>query len=229
MGSAKAALDWHGSPLLRRVTGVLARAVAGPVIVVSAPGQELPPLPAGIETVPDARGGRGPLQGLAAGLAATAGRAQVAYASSVDVPLLHPAFVRAVIGALGPGVDVAVPEAGGHLQPLAAAYRVSVRSEVEELLAEDRLSLHALLDRSLLRRVTASELPAPESLTNLNSPADYERALALPAPEIRVDGTDVRAWRLGDVRRGPGTVTLNGEPVERDPELPLVSGDVVTF
>ena len=41
--------------------------------------------------------GRGPLQGLAAGLAAVRDQADLAYVSSTDVPLLHPAFVRAVV------------------------------------------------------------------------------------------------------------------------------------
>ncbi len=70
MGRPKAALEWHGSTLLRRVTGIVARAVDGPVVVVRAPGQELPPLPDAITVVEDAREGQGPLQGLAAGLAA---------------------------------------------------------------------------------------------------------------------------------------------------------------
>ena len=68
MGTPKASLEWHGSTLLRRVTGLVQREVDGPVVVVSAPGQELPALPGGVELVEDAREGRGPLQGLAAGL-----------------------------------------------------------------------------------------------------------------------------------------------------------------
>ena len=35
MGTAKAALEWHGSTLLRHVTGIVGRAVDGPVIVVT--------------------------------------------------------------------------------------------------------------------------------------------------------------------------------------------------
>ena len=66
MGTPKASLEWHGSTLLRRVVGLVARAVDGPVIVVRAPGQELPELPGEVEQVEDAREGRGPLQGLAA-------------------------------------------------------------------------------------------------------------------------------------------------------------------
>ena len=100
MGSPKAALEWHGSTLLRRVTGVVARAVDGPVVVVRAPGQTLPELPPGIEVVEDPREGLGPLQGLAAGLRAIEDRADAAYLSATDVPFLHPGFVRAVVRAL---------------------------------------------------------------------------------------------------------------------------------
>src|SRR3954452_16774490 len=87
MGRPKAALEWHGSTLLRRVCGIVGRAVDGPVVVVRAPGRGLPALPAAVEIVDDAREGRGPLQGLAAGLAAVRDRSPVAYVSSTDVPL----------------------------------------------------------------------------------------------------------------------------------------------
>src|SRR4051794_41302643 len=70
MGTPKAALTWHGSTLLGRVCGLVARAVAGPVVVVRAPGQPLPALPAGVQVVDDPVEGRGPLQGIVTGLAA---------------------------------------------------------------------------------------------------------------------------------------------------------------
>ena len=54
MGSPKAALEWHGSTLLRRVCGIVGRAVYGPIVVVRAPGQALPALPDSIEVVEDA-------------------------------------------------------------------------------------------------------------------------------------------------------------------------------
>ncbi|MDQ3154869.1 MAG: molybdenum cofactor guanylyltransferase, partial [Actinomycetota bacterium] len=116
MGTPKAALEWHGSTLLRRTLGVLSRVVDGPVLVVRAPGQELPPLPARVDVVEDPTEGLGPLQGIAAGLTALAGRAEVAYVSSTDLPFLHPAFVRRVLCAVAPGVDVALPQARGYPQ-----------------------------------------------------------------------------------------------------------------
>jgi molybdopterin-guanine dinucleotide biosynthesis protein A len=231
MGWPKASLDWHGSTLLRRVTGILLRAVSpGPVVVVSAHGQELPALPGAVEVVADAVEARGPLQGLAAGLVEVGDRAAVAYVSSVDVPLLHPAFVRAVVSAAFDGeFDAAVPEAGGRLHPLAAAYRVSVRGVVEELLAGDRLAMGALLERLQLRILTEPTLPHPRSLTNLNDRGAYTNALDTPAPDVRVGGAPRHAWTLGEVLRGRSAATLNGEPVQPDPELPLVAGDVVTL
>ncbi|HEY0815694.1 MAG TPA: molybdenum cofactor guanylyltransferase [Pseudonocardia sp.] len=116
MGTPKAALEWHGSTLLYRTAALLARTVGGPVIVVSAPGQELPRLPSGVGVVTDPVPGLGPLQGIAAGLAAVSGAAGLAAVSgaaaaafvcSTDLPFLHPAFVRCVLSALDrpPGVD----------------------------------------------------------------------------------------------------------------------------
>src|SRR5580658_7796589 len=74
MGTPKAALEWHGSTLLRRTVGIVARATDGPVVVVRASGQVLPDLPAGTQVVEDPRDGKGPVQGIAAGLAALARR-----------------------------------------------------------------------------------------------------------------------------------------------------------
>ena len=208
MGTPKAALEWHGSTLLRRVTGIVARAAGGPVVVVRAPGQELPVLPASVEIAEDAREGRGPLQGLAAGLAAVEGRAELAFISSTDAPLLHPAFVRLVVGAIDGEHDVALPQAGGFPHPLAAAYRTTLRPAVEELIAADRMRPAFLFDVCRVRRLDEAALlahpavaafdPRLDSLLNLNEPADYEAARARPAPEVAV-----RCF--GAVRRTLGT------------------------
>ena len=212
MGRPKAALEWHGSTLLRRVSGVVGRAVGGPVIVVRAPGQELPPLPADVRVVEDAREGRGPLQGLAAGLAAARDEADAAYASSTDVPLLHPRFVRRVVDALEDDVDVVLPEVGGFPQPLAAVYRTELADVVERLIAEDRLRPAFLFEACRVRRLDADALladpalaaldPRLDSVLNLNEPGDYDAARGRPAPDIAV-----RVF--GALRR---LATLPGDP-----------------
>ena len=75
----------------------------------------------------DAIEGQGPLAGLAAGLAALSGRADAAYVSSCDVPLLKVAFIRAMIDALGTH-EMAVPREDEYHHPLAAVYRTILRS-----------------------------------------------------------------------------------------------------
>jgi molybdenum cofactor guanylyltransferase len=196
MGTPKAALEWHGSTLLRRVVGVVGRSVDGPIVVVRAPEQALPELPDGVEVVEDAREGRGPLQGLAAGLAAVRERAHAAYASSTDVPLLHPRFIRQVLAALDDDVDVVLPEVGGFRHPLAAVYRTELVDVVERLIAEDRMRPAFLFEACRVRRLDADALladpalaaldPDLDSVLNLNEPADYEAARARPAPEVTV-------------------------------------------
>src|SRR5919107_1469328 len=116
--------------------------------------QELPDLPAQVRVVEDAAEGRGPLQGLAAGLDAVADEAEVAYVSSTDVPLLHPAFARAVLRAGSEeDVDVALPVVHGFRHPLAAAYRTSLLPAVEELIEQDRMRPAFLFERSLVREL----------------------------------------------------------------------------
>jgi len=198
MGTPKAALEWHGSTLLRRTAGILARATGGPVVVVRAPGQDLPALPKGTLVADDPREGKGPVQGIAAGLAALRGRADAAFIASTDMPFLHPAFVRRVLAVLGDGetVDVALPLARGYKQPLAAAYRVSLADTAERLVKEDRLrpaflfeecTVETLDDAALKQDPMLAALdPDLDSVVNVNTQADYEEARARPAPDVTV-------------------------------------------
>jgi molybdopterin-guanine dinucleotide biosynthesis protein A len=198
MGTPKAALEWHGSTLLGRTVQIIARATSGPVVVVRALGQDLPELPAGTLVVDDPREGRGPVQGIAAGLAALTGRADVAFVSSTDMPFLHPAFIRLALRVLeaSDGPDVALPVARGYKQPLAAAYRVSLAGAAERLVIQDRLRPAFLfdecrvetLDDAALKRdpVLAALDPDLDSVLNVNTPADYAAARARPAPEVTV-------------------------------------------
>jgi molybdenum cofactor guanylyltransferase len=244
MGTPKAELDWHGIPLLRRVTGILAR-VASPVVVVHAPGQQLPELAEGVLLAVDERPGRGPLEGIAAGMRVIEGRADAVFVSSTDAPFLHPAFVRGLAGALN-GSDAVLPVAGGHNHPLSAMYRLSLLPAVERLLAEDRLRPFYLFDAANTRMVEEHELRRPESLRNVNTPEEYRDALAEPVPEVEIEvfgtlrsslgieRTTVRAATLGAaVHAVPGLaalsphvlVALNGEQFQGDSDAPLVDGD----
>ena len=257
MGTAKAALEWHGSTLLRRTVGIVARATSGPVVVVRAAGQDLPELPEGTMVADDPHEGKGPVQGIAAGLAALSGRAEVAFVSSTDMPFLHPAFIRRVLDVAaqsmgtGTGTDVVLPVARGYKQPLAAAYRVSLVETAERLVIQDRLRPAFLfgecqvetLDEAALKRdpVLAALDPDLDSVLNVNTPADYAAARARPAPEVtvRLSGIGPRVVRAATVGGAAdaldivfdrqATATLNGDQISRDRATPLAAGDTVLF
>jgi molybdopterin-guanine dinucleotide biosynthesis protein A len=150
------------------------------VVVVAAAGQALPSLPEGVLIARDEREGRGPLEGLLAGLSAVEPLADAAYATSCDVPLLVPEFVQAMIGRLGEE-DIAVPSEGELYHPLASVYRTSVLPQIRDLLAADLLRPTFLFERAKTRRVPVEELRAVDprlaTLRNLNRPKDYLAAL----------------------------------------------------
>jgi molybdopterin-guanine dinucleotide biosynthesis protein A len=209
-------LEWHGSTLLRRTVSIVARATDGPVVVVRAVGQVLPALPDGTQIVDDPRDAKGPLQGIAAGLAALAGRGETAFISSTDMPFLHPAFIRRVLRVLADdaAVDVALPVVRGYPQPLAAAYRVRLAETAARLVSEDRLRPAFLFDNCAVSRLDDSALrqdpvlgaldPDLDSVLNVNTPAEYQDARARPAPKVTVQlfGTLAR----GDDSPGPRAV-----------------------
>jgi len=182
MGVSKATLDWRGERLVCRVSSRLAAVVEGPVVVVRAPGQPLPDLPHGVGLTQDAHPDRGPLEGLAAGMRAVAGEADVVFVSTVDAPLLRPELVRLLLGALEPGDEIAAPSVAGQSYPLTAAWRLSTLQAVETALTADRLRVRDLLDACATRLVTELDLravdPELESLLNLNDPGAYAAALA---------------------------------------------------
>lgn len=258
MGRPKAALEWHGSTLLHRTTALLARTVGGPVLVVAAPGQELPELPPRVEVVADPVEGQGPMRGLATGLTALGERSPVAFVCATDLPFLHPALIATVLhGFVDPAVDVVLPVARGYRQPLAAGYRTALAGLVEKLLGEGQLRPGMLFrhcrvaqlgEDALLTDELARHDPELDSLVNINEPDDYAAALARPEPEVVVERfgalagggrrgpRQVRAASLGAAAAAVGialdrhiVAAVNGDQMTRDTRLPLVAGDTVAF
>lgn len=180
MGRPKAWLPFGGETMLQRVVRTVG-GVVDPVVVVAAPGQQVPPLPSHVQLVRDEHDGCGPLEGLAAGLTALQGRADAAYLSSCDVPLLKADFIRRVIDRLGTA-SIGVPKVGGHHHPLAAVYRPDVLPELRRRIAIHHLRVASLFDAVPTRVIGPDELadvdPNFQSLRNLNTPDDYDRAIA---------------------------------------------------
>ena len=181
MGRPKAWLPFGPETLLERTLRIVRSRADGPIIVVTADGQDLPALPGDVGRAIDERPERGPLEGLQAGLAALVDRCDAAYVTSCDVPLLHVDFITAVCRALGPA-EAAVPRVDGFLHPLASALRLEpALPRIRELLADDDLRAAALFARLDTRYLDADDLrpadPNLQSLRNVNTPEQYRAAL----------------------------------------------------
>lgn len=194
MGRDKATLPFGQECMLQRVVRLVSEVVPpDSIVVVAAPYQVLPDLPAAVRVARDERQDRGPLEGLAAGLRALADKVDAVYATSCDVPLLVPAFVARMFDLLGEH-QIAVPRDGEHHHPLAAVYRASVLPAVQKLLDADRLRPRFLFDDVDTREVLVEDLrgidPTLSTLENLNRPGDYRAALLAAGFPIPADLAD---------------------------------------
>ena len=193
MGQPKAWLPFGPERMLQRVVRLVGEA-ARPIVVVAAPDQELPPLPDWASIARDPVSGRGPLQGLAAGLAALPESVELAYATATDVPFLQPAWIHRLVDLMGDH-DLAIPFIEGYHHPLAALYRrATVLPAIEALLAADRLRPFFLIESVRTLVVGPEELrdadPDLRTLRNLNTPEDYRRGPGRCRPDLTGPGGD---------------------------------------
>lgn len=182
MGQPKALLPFGSERMLQRVVRIV-RGCVDPVVVVAAPNQPLPPLPDSVLLTYDRHEGRGPLEGLLAGLTALQSHVEAAYATSCDVPLLAPQFVQHLVGLLDDEHDIVVPVEDRLHHPLAAVYRTSVAPVIAHLLAQDHLRPVHLFEQVRTHRISVDQLQAVDSqlhsLMNLNHWEDYQQALRI--------------------------------------------------
>lgn len=175
MGQPKALLPFDGEPLIAHVVNTMRR-VADEIVVVAAPGQELPPLAAAI--VRDEVPHQGPVGGIVYGLRALT--RETAFVTACDSAFLNVQLIEYLLGARE-GFDAVVPCWGGRLQPLHAVYARSVLPHLEAQLARGELRPVRLFDAVPTRRVEEDEVrridPEGWSFFNMNTPDDYARAL----------------------------------------------------
>ncbi|MFM7245745.1 MAG: molybdenum cofactor guanylyltransferase [Planctomycetia bacterium] len=181
----KAAVEFNGRSLLERVVTAVAPEVDR-VVVVAAPGQPLPAVPAGVVIVRDSAPGSGPLAALGDGLRVAAGFApppRVAFVATCDVPLLRPAVVRLLVGrSLATGAGWVVPEWDGHPQVLLSVVALDLLPAIEVRLAAGGRDLRGLLEAespARVERVTAAALAAVDRrgdfATDVDTPEDLAR------------------------------------------------------
>ncbi|MBI3928247.1 MAG: molybdenum cofactor guanylyltransferase [Armatimonadetes bacterium] len=190
MGGDKHRRLFRGRPLLVHTAERL-QAVAGDLLVVG--GEEgvaswLQESLPGARWVPDRFPGLGPLAGLHAGLLASPTRWCLCLA--VDQPLVEIRLLQLLLDSRQ-GVRAVIPRAGGHLQPLTAAYSTDCAPVVEESLRSGELRAHVVAQRLEARVLEEGEVrrvdPELRSFVNLNTPAELERwsSWGGPAGDLR--------------------------------------------
>lgn len=182
-GGDKLAALVAGRPLLHRAIHAVAE-VADEVVVVLAPDAPVPLLPGRpgtpIVIARDVVAGRGPLAGLAAGLAVATNPRAVLVAG--DQPFLRVAVLRALLDELGDpgrpdGPDVTALEDGDSLWPFPVGLRAAmVRPAAALALAGPDLRLFTLFGRLSLARVPEARWraldPGGESLRDVDTRDD---------------------------------------------------------
>lgn len=175
MGRPKSLLLFDGEPLIIHIARGLKRLFAETVIV-AAPEQELPALPAIL--VRDEVAYQGPVGGIYYGMKAAS--REFCFVTSCDVPFLNPSLISYLISQIS-DYDVVVPFWGDRFQPLHAVYRTSVLPLLQEQLSRGELRPVYLFDKVQTCKVGDDEIrrfdPAGLSFLNMNTPDDYQHAL----------------------------------------------------
>jgi molybdenum cofactor guanylyltransferase len=177
MGRSKALLPFANEPLIVHIVRALERKFKQ-IIVVGAPDQELPVLPA--KVVRDEVAYQGPVGGIYYGLRAATGTA--AFVTSCDAAFLSLPFISFLQSKIL-NYDVVAPYWQDRFQPLQAVYRRSVLPLLKEQLERGELRPIFLYDKVRTYKVSEEEIRRFDSeglsFFNMNAPEDYARALQL--------------------------------------------------
>ena len=177
MGRPKALLPFAGEPLIAHIIRNLQQ-IFPEIVVVAAPEQELPKLPALL--VRDEVAYQGPVSGIYQGLKASTN--EVCFVTSCDAPFLNLQLIAYLLAKIS-DFDAVVPYWQDRFQPLHAAYRRICAPLLKEQLERGELRPISLYDRVRTQKIPEEEIRRFDaeglSFLNMNSPEDYESALHL--------------------------------------------------
>ena len=167
LGGRKATAELAGRTLLDW-TVELVGSVCDEVVVIAKPDTPLPPTSAAVWR--SAPADFHPRHGLVSALRGAHGRPVLVV--PCDMPLVPTALLETLIAMVEDGSAAAIPETGGYLQPLCAAYGPQALRELESA-PEDEPLKHTLdrLEPAIIQADGVGEL-----MLNINHPADLERA-----------------------------------------------------
>ncbi len=181
MGRDKSLLPLFGEPVVCRVARVLERVFSRVFVVANhaAPYEAL-----GFRVVPDLLPGNDSLGGLHAAI--SQGGASHVFVAGCDMPFLHPSLLRGIAGRAGDG-DVVIPIKDGYPEPLCALYGAACEPVIRRRIEQGRLKMIGFHDEVRVVRIEEAQWRAwdPEGLSfrNLNTPQEYESALAAESGE----------------------------------------------
>ena len=134
----------------------------------------------GVDCLLDDEPGQGPLGGLATGLRRVEGWA---LAVAGDMPFVSAAVCQQLIEFADSDFDAIVPTAHGHAQPLHALYHRRCLPAVEKALAAGMRRMDSFWADARIREIDAATLrhldPELRTFVNVNTPAEWQEALAL--------------------------------------------------
>lgn len=183
MGRDKARLPVGSHLLVENVARKVAK-VAENVSLVGDPARyaDLP-----FACIRDLHPGLGPISGIEAALHAS--QAELNIIVACDMPGMEAKWLADLVAAAEACSNAAVVarDAGGVLHPLCAVYRRACIAAVRDAVAAGRLKL-----TDLLREIECATVDLPVAVTNVNTPEEWQRWLALERgcrpPEAQTTG-----------------------------------------
>lgn len=192
MAVSKAGLDIGGRSMLDRELEVLSR-VFGEVLVVCKDTALLRETDARmIADAPEFAGRVGPMTGIYSALKACGGMS--VFVTGCDMPFIRPDLLR-FMASLAVGERAVVPVVGGLFEPLFAIYPPGALQVARGLLESGEMKLSRLIGGLDVIEVREEELrrfdPELTSFTNVNTPAELERARELASGGAHQEGVAI--------------------------------------
>jgi molybdenum cofactor guanylyltransferase len=187
MGASKAGLRFGDDYVLQHIIDV-ATQVASPLVLASRSGIAIPPIIPALPLVLDNSDHAGPLAGIAAGMSALRDCCDAVIVVPCDHPFVSAAVLDRMVERLGEHRAV-VPELEGTLFPTLAVYRLNTYAILEEMLRNGEFRAQEFARQcnpGVLRQKDLADIdPEQKSFWNINTPAEYDMALAAVYPDSK--------------------------------------------